>query len=69
MTINSIYDPNTLEDKRIDVKIELPLSLLAKIESLRIEWGSKSRSDIIERLLHELFTDETMQGTDEAESH
>jgi metal-responsive CopG/Arc/MetJ family transcriptional regulator len=58
-----------MEEERINVKIELPLSLLAKIDDLRIEWGIKSRGDIIERLLQELFKDEAIQGTDEAESH
>ena len=55
-----------MEEERINVKIELPLSLLAKIDDLRIEWGIKSRGDIIEKLLQELFKDETTQGTDEA---
>jgi metal-responsive CopG/Arc/MetJ family transcriptional regulator len=47
----------------------LPLSLLAKIDDLRIEWGIRSRGDIIERLLQELFKDETTQGTGETENH
>ena len=54
-----------MEEERINVKIELPLSLLAKIDDLRIEWGIRSRGDIIERLLQELFKDGTAQGTDE----
>ena len=58
-----------MEERRISVKIELPLSLLAKIDDLRIQWGIKSRGDIIEKLLQELFKDETLQGTDEAENH
>ena len=69
ITINRIYDPNTMEEERINVKIELPLSLLAKIDDLRIEWGIRSRGDIIERLLQELFKDETTQGTGETENH
>jgi metal-responsive CopG/Arc/MetJ family transcriptional regulator len=58
-----------MEEERISVKIELPLSLLVKIDDLRIEWGIKSRGDIIERLLQEIFKDEAIQGADEAESH
>ena len=58
-----------MEEERINVKIELPLSLLVKIDDLRIEWGIKSRGDIIERLLQEIFKDEAIQGADEAESH
>ena len=58
-----------MEEERINVKIELPISLLAKIDDLRIEWGIRSRGDIIERLLQELFKDETTQGTGETENH
>jgi metal-responsive CopG/Arc/MetJ family transcriptional regulator len=58
-----------MEEERINVKIELPISLLAKIDDLRIEWGIKSRGDIVEKLLQEIFKDEAIQGADEAETH
>jgi metal-responsive CopG/Arc/MetJ family transcriptional regulator len=46
-----------MEEEHTNLNIELPLSLLAKIDDLRIQWGIKSRGDIIERLLQELFKD------------
>jgi len=35
--------------------LELPVDLLDKIDGLRAEWGIRSRGDILERLLHEIF--------------
>lgn len=36
--------------------LELPVELLEKIDGLKAEWGLRSRGDIVERLLQELFT-------------
>lgn len=35
--------------------LELPVALLQKIDGLKAEWGLRSRGDIVERLLQELF--------------
>ena len=35
--------------------LELPVDLLDKIDALRAEWGIRSRGDIFERLLQEIF--------------
>ena len=35
--------------------LELPVELLEKIDGLKAEWGLRSRGDIVERLLQELF--------------
>ena len=35
--------------------LELPVDLLDKIDALRAEWGIRSRGDILERLLQEIF--------------
>lgn len=57
-----------MEEDRIDMQIKLPQSIVAKIDELRNQWGIRSRGDVIERLLQELFKDETTQGTDEVEN-
>ncbi|MDP4707063.1 MAG: ribbon-helix-helix protein, CopG family, partial [Cyanobium sp. MAG_237] len=43
-------DPN-----RRRFSLELPVDLLDKIDALRAEWGIRSRGDILERLLQEIF--------------
>ena len=43
-------DPN-----RRRFSLELPVDLLDKIDALRAEWGIRSRGDILERLLLEIF--------------
>ncbi|MDA0716628.1 MAG: J domain-containing protein [Cyanobacteria bacterium] len=35
--------------------LELPVDLVDKIDALRAEWGLRSRGDILERLLQEIF--------------
>ncbi len=47
----------THESQRRRFSLELPVELLGKIDALKAEWGLRSRGDIVERLLHELFTD------------
>ena len=47
----------THESLRRRFSLELPVELLGKIDALKAEWGLRSRGDIVERLLHELFTD------------
>ena len=51
-------DPN-----RRRFSLELPVDLLDKIDALRAEWGIRSRGDILERLLQEIFP-----NTEEAET-
>ena len=38
------------------VIVELDCELLKAIDSIREEWGIRSRADIIERILHEVLT-------------
>ena len=38
------------------VIVELNCELLKAIDSIREEWGIRSRADIIERILHEVLT-------------
>lgn len=47
-------DPDRTRRRRVN--LELPLSLLEKIDSLKAEWGLRNRGDILERLLKEIFT-------------
>ena len=48
-----------MEEERINLQIELPQSIVAKIDKFRNEWGIRNRGDIVERILQELFKDET----------
>lgn len=41
--------------RRRRVSLELPVEWLEKIDSLKAEWGLRTRGDILERLLEELF--------------
>ena len=43
------------DPQRRRFSLELPVELLHKIDSLKAEWGLRSRGDIVERLLQELF--------------
>lgn len=43
------------DPQRRRFSLELPLELLEKIDGLKAEWGLRSRGDIVERLLQELF--------------
>ena len=43
------------DPQRRRFSLELPVELVGKIDSLKAEWGLRSRGDIVERLLQELF--------------
>lgn len=43
------------DPQRRRFSLELPVELLEKIDGLKAEWGLRSRGDILERLLQELF--------------
>ena len=43
------------------VIVELDCELLKAIDSIREEWGIRSRADIIERILREVFTPDLTQ--------
>lgn len=43
------------DPQRRRFSLELPVALLEKIDGLKAEWGLRSRGDIVERLLQELF--------------
>jgi hypothetical protein len=43
------------DPQRRRFSLELPVELLEKIDALKAEWGLRSRGDIVERLLQELF--------------
>ena len=58
-----------MEEERINLQIELPRSIVVKIDELRNQWGIQTRGDIIERLLQELFKEETTQGADDTKNH
>ncbi len=42
--------------RRRRVSLELPVEWLEKIDALKAEWGLRTRGDILERLLQELFS-------------
>ena len=44
------------QDEWVRVEMQLPRSLLNKIDAFAKEWGMKSRGAIIERLLQELLS-------------
>ena len=46
------------QEEWIKVEMQLSRSLLNKIDAFAEEWGIKSRGAIIERLLHELLSDD-----------
>ena len=46
------------QDEWIRVEMQMPRSLVEKIDRFRAEWGIKSRGAIIERLLQELLSDD-----------
>jgi hypothetical protein len=48
------------------VSLELPVEWLDKIDSLKAEWGLRTRGDIVERLLEELFGDGGSDALDPA---
>jgi hypothetical protein len=53
------------DPQRRRFSLELPVDLLGKIDSLKAEWGLRSRGDIVERLLQELFpTSDDVSGED-----
>jgi metal-responsive CopG/Arc/MetJ family transcriptional regulator len=43
------------------VIVELDCELLKAIDDIREEWGIRSRADIIERILREVFTPDLTQ--------
>ena len=43
------------------VIVELDCELLKAIDGIREEWGIRSRADIIERILREVFTPDLTQ--------
>lgn len=43
------------------VIVELDCELLKAIDSIREEWGIRSRADIIERILREVLTPDLIQ--------
>jgi metal-responsive CopG/Arc/MetJ family transcriptional regulator len=43
------------------VVVKLDLQLLQAIDSIREEWGIRSRADIIERILREVLTPDVSQ--------
>ena len=46
------------EDEWVRVEVQMPRSLLAKIDAFREEWGVKSRGAVVAGLLQELLSDE-----------
>jgi metal-responsive CopG/Arc/MetJ family transcriptional regulator len=56
-----------MEEERIILQLELPRSLAAKIDDLKSKLGLKSRGDLIERLLQDLFKEEPTKEVDNAE--
>jgi metal-responsive CopG/Arc/MetJ family transcriptional regulator len=46
------------EDEWVRVEVQMPRSLLTKIDAFREEWGVKSRGAIVAGLLQELLSDE-----------
>jgi metal-responsive CopG/Arc/MetJ family transcriptional regulator len=48
---------NTNEEESIRLSLRFSKTLLLKIDAVRQEWGLRSRSATVERLLQELFKD------------
>tara|TARA_Y100001968_G_scaffold171334_1_gene156723 strand:- start:157 stop:342 length:186 start_codon:yes stop_codon:yes gene_type:complete len=53
-------DPDKTASRKdyTDVRVRLPNRMIYKIEELRKEWGLKSRSDVLARLLEEILLDD-----------
>ena len=49
------------EDEWVRVEVQMPRSLLAKIDAFREEWGVKSRGAVVAGLLQELLSDEAIE--------
>ena len=52
-----IRQMNTNEEESIRLSLRFSKTLLLKIDAVRQEWGLRSRSATVERLLQELFKD------------
>lgn len=48
------------------ITLDLPVQLVQKIDSLKAEWGLRSRGDILERLLLEIFGSDDADGDEAA---
>ena len=57
---------NSNKEERINIHLELSLSLVEKIDLFRSAWGISSRGAIVERLLMELLSeapnDDSIEG-------
>ncbi|MEA5424406.1 molecular chaperone DnaJ [Synechococcus sp. CCY9202] len=54
---------DSAQRERRRISLELPVELVAQIDSLRGEWGLRSRGDILVRLLQGLFEDDLPEET------
>ncbi|MCT0226341.1 J domain-containing protein [Synechococcus sp. CS-1328] len=57
---------DSAQGERRRISLELPVELVAQIDTLRGEWGLRSRGDILVRLLQGLFEDDLPEGALEA---
>jgi metal-responsive CopG/Arc/MetJ family transcriptional regulator len=55
----STNNPETSTDESIRLTVNFSRSLLGKIDEVRKAWGFRSRGATVERILQELFADDT----------
>lgn len=50
--------PESMPPNRRRISLELPVNLLAKLDTLKSEWGVRSRGDALQRVLQQIFDEE-----------
>ena len=55
----SADNPETSSEESIRLTVNFSRSLLGKIDEVRKAWGYRSRGATVERILQELFADDT----------
>lgn len=65
--MNSTDAPGANEEEYIRLSLNFSRTLLLKIDHIRQEWGLKSRSAVIERLLEELFSEDLIEESSDSE--
>ncbi len=48
---------NAAKKNCITVSMDLPKSLIPRLDSLKSEWGLRGRGDVVVRLLEEIFVE------------
>ena len=61
-------EPDAIEEESIRLTVNFSRSLLGKIDEVRKAWGFRSRGATVERILQELFADDTGEEPREEET-